>query len=205
MKEKEFLDENIERILEIGNAILENNPSDRSEVLEKELNTLYDAVDSYIVEYGERVYGKFFGEKFDTMRLYAYEDENTPVVISSSAYYTDYNPETEQDEENYDEVWWKYDENGEPDMTYSILGHYFPSSSNIKQYIDTNHIKFNPELIEQVLEKYNGLIKPNTENHEINEVLDVIEDRKTEDINKMVHEISNIQKGKSELSQEKGE
>lgn len=194
MQNKKFLDNNIEKIIEIVNIILERNPADRSEETEKELGALYDAVDSYIVEYGEKVSGKLLGEKFETMRLFAYEDENTPIAIASSAYYMQFNSETEQDEEECDEVWWYYDKNGEPDTTYCMPNHYFPSTWNVKQYIDTEHIKFNSELIEQILEKYSEL---NVEKHNINEILDTIEDRKTEDINEVVHEISKEQKDKS--------
>ena len=93
---KEFLDNNIEKVIEIGNAILEKNPTDRSEEVEKELDSLYSAVDSYIVEYGEEVSGKRYGEKFETKRLFNMENENTPDVNSSIANYMDFNSETIQ-------------------------------------------------------------------------------------------------------------
>ncbi len=202
---KEFLDNNIEKVIEIGNAILEKNPTDRSEEVEKELDSLYSAVDSYIVEYGEEVSGKQYGEKFETKRLFNMENENTPVVISSIAYYMDFNSETRQYQEDYSEVWNYYDKDGQPDSTYSMSNHYFPSNENIKQYIDTEHISFDITSIQQILEKYKELAKENAEKHTISEIEATVADRNIGDINKVISEITEDSKDKKRDGQSRGE
>ena len=158
MDNKDFLYENIEQIINTSNAILEQYPTDRSEALDSELQQLWNAMDSYLIEYGERLEGKHFGEKFDSERIFADENEEYPIAIASTAYYTQHNPETLKDEEESTNVSWHYNKEGEPDTTYCLLEHYFPSDSNVKQFIETGHIKFDSEAIRGVLEKYASLL-----------------------------------------------
>jgi hypothetical protein len=159
MEKKEFLDNNVEKIIETVNAILEKYPAHRSKEMEDVLEILDNALDSYIVEYGETLQGKQFGEKFETSRLPAYEDEENPVVVSSRAYYMQYNHVTEQNEQESSAIWWYYNKEGESDNTYSMSQHYFPSNTNVKQYIETGHIDFDLDSVEQILEKYALLLK----------------------------------------------
>ena len=147
MDNKDFLYENIEQIINTSNAILERYPTDRSEALDSELQQLWNAMDSYLIEYGERLVGKLFGGKFDSERVFADENEEYPIAIVSTAYYTQHNPETLKDEEGSKNVCWHYDKEGESDTTYCLAEHYFPSDSNVKQFIETGHIKFDSEAI----------------------------------------------------------
>lgn len=157
MENKKFLDNNIGKIVEMTNAILEKYPADRSEEVESILTALDNALDAYIVEYGETL----TGEEFETCRLFDYENEETPIVISSIAYYMQYNLETKQEEQESSNILWFYDKEGEPEDTYSMSQNYFPLNDNVKQYIETGHINFDPKLIEQILEKYALLLKEN--------------------------------------------
>ena len=81
MDNKDFLYENIEQIINTSNAILEQYPTDRSEALDSELQQLWNAMDSYLIEYGERLEGKHFGEKFDSERIFADENEEYPSIV----------------------------------------------------------------------------------------------------------------------------
>ena len=162
MDTKDFLYENIEQIINMSNAILEKYPTGRSEELDSELQQLWNAMDSYLIEYGKRLEGKHFGKKFDSERLFANENEEHPIVIASTAYYAQNNLETLKDEETPTNVWWYYNKEGEPDNTYCLLEHYFPSNSNVKQFIETGHIKFDKEAIKGVLEKYASLLNTMT-------------------------------------------
>lgn len=191
MEKKEFLDDNIQEIVSTSNAILEKYPSGRSEEMENELIKLWEAMDSYIIEYEEPLEGKLFGRKFETERIKYDEDEEYPVAILSTAYYMNYNLEIEEDEENYCNVSWRYDRNGQPDETYSMSNHYFPLEKSVKQYIETQHIEFDSETIKQIVSKYSMLVKENENiNHGMDEIRETISDRKIEDINKVTDEIS---------------
>ena len=132
-------------------------------------------------------------------------NENTPVVISSIAYYMDLNSETRQYQEDYSEVWNYYDKDGQPDSTYSMSNHYFPSNENIKQYIDTEHISFDITSIQQILEKYKELAKENAEKHTISEIEATVADRNIGDINKVISEITEDSKDKKRDGQSRGE
>ena len=177
-----YLSKNIETLMAVYHENLVLPPEKRN----PNFNTLCDAIDAYIVQYGGAVDGIGHGDvEFTTTRLFNHENETTPVVVSSISKY-----DGKSDGSGQEDVWIFYDKDGKADSTYTLDG-FFPSEENVREYLETGSIEINlPELQTLVAEYCERLSRSQHDNNiTIAEVAQTVSNQRVEKANAVINEL----------------